>query len=175
MAEGPDTADGPGDSDLAAEAASDPAAEAASKRAATAASDRAVRRFYLWLLFVVILPYLIYGFAEESFAATFRSGGASLFICIALIAAIGEGVVKVLDQAFSHEPIGPLDSDSLVAWYVIGTALFAWNMYFAVADKTVRVPSVDWVQIVAFVLGLIAAGYARWATDETLIALTAKA
>ena len=77
--------------------------------------------------------------------------------------------MSILDRAFSHEPIGPLDTDFVLGAYLIAAGMFAWNMYFAVADKTVRLPTVDWVQVLAFVLGLICAGFARWATEKGLL------
>jgi len=118
----------------------------------------------LWVVVVCGVPYVIYGLLE-GFPDTFRSGGASLFVCIAIAAALGESLVGLAMKAFTRRPVGHIDREEVVGLYVLSIGFFAWNMYFAVADKTVRIQTVDWVQILIFALGLFFGGLARWSTE----------
>ncbi|MGE5287476.1 MAG: hypothetical protein ACM3ML_09790 [Micromonosporaceae bacterium] len=132
-------------------------------------------RFYVWLYGVVGIPFVILA-AIDGWGNAFRSGDASAFMCGAIVASFAESVIEQVDIFVTHLKAYPknryqskertlkafhsfiMEPDSLyrltMVVFVIGFLI--WNGYFAVADKTVHHSSVDWVQIVVFLVTVFA-------------------
>ncbi len=122
----------------------------------------------IWLPVVVGVPYAILGLVG-GFGNSFRSGEASTFICGALVAAVGETLIeqgknesswlkKLRQVARANSKISKIIS-SEVFWFgfvgIPALGILAWNMYFALQDKTVSYPPIDWLQVVAFASALV--------------------
>jgi hypothetical protein len=115
---------------------------------------------FIWIYVVIGIPYIILGLVG-GFGTSFRSGDASTFMCGAIIAAVGENLIGQAENGFPRfrKPKPGTCPGSRargivslhVAYFVILTlGTLAWNLYFAVQDKTVHYPPLDWVQILAF-------------------------
>lgn len=111
---------------------------------------------YYWLYLVIGAPYLILAWVY-GFGPSFKTGAASFFICGAIIAAAGENLIDQVKDGFARLRAS-LKSRQLnipVVSAAVSLGFLGWNMYFAVADKTVKHPSIDWVQIVVFICAAI--------------------
>jgi len=117
----------------------------------------------IYLYLVVGIPFVILG-ALGGWGKVFQSGGAAAFISGAIVAGIGELVIEQGRDGFSgvkailpgsRSPDRDSEGQEIIGAFVVVAGLLIWNMYFAVADKYVQHPTVDWVQIVAFILAAV--------------------
>ncbi len=116
-----------------------------------------------WALLVIVIPYLMYG-SLVSFGTTFRSGGASIFICVAIVAALAESAFGLAVDALKKVRTA-IDIKKVGFYFLAASAMFAWNLYFAVSAQDARHPTYGNLQILAFVLGAAYATSARWVLD----------
>lgn len=183
-ADGNGIPDGSGPSPTASEANTDGRRSEGSE-SATGLSNRFKNFFsdrdnltnsYMYL--VVGIPFVILALVR-GWGAVFQSGEASAFIAGAIVAGIGELVIEQGKNGFSDvkssfsnfkatfasspAPSRDADADEFIWAFVAVAGFLAWNLYFAVADESVQHPTVDWVQIVAFILAAIMLPAARFA------------
>lgn len=130
------------------------------------ANDREKVIFTYWMYPAIGIPFLILGW-WGGFGAAFQSGAASAFMCGAIIAALAECAFENWKDGFTHLKVmvktpGKTRAAAFFA-VIIATAFFFLNMYFAVADKKVPHPAVDWVQVIVFVLAAMFLPQARFA------------
>jgi hypothetical protein len=128
-----------------------------------------------WVYIVIGVPFVILG-VWGGFGESFRTGAASAFMCGAIAAAFGEAGIewaRTKIPAFmlpgSREAVAKSDGSRspVVVWYTLTAILlalwfFAWNMYFAVADKRIRHLTIDWIQITVFIAAAFYAANVRW-------------
>lgn len=134
-----------------------------------------------WVYLVIGIPFVILG-VWGGFGESFRTGAASAFMCGAVAAAFGEaGIEWARDKipAFmlpgsrkavvkSGEALSPPVVTYKVGAVVLALGFFAWNMYFAVADKRIQHPTIDWIQIIVFISAAFYAANVRWPLDRLL-------
>jgi hypothetical protein len=111
---------------------------------------------HIWVIAIVVIPYCIYGYLYR-FAKSFTTGGASIYISLALIVAIGEALIGYRIDKIKrvNNPI----SGFKIALASLSVGLIVWNFIFAVRVGEASNAQVDWVQLVAFSLGV---AYADW-------------
>jgi hypothetical protein len=106
-----------------------------------------------WFWLVVGVPFFILG-QTGGWGSLFKSGAASVFICGATFAALGENLIDQGKEEFATWkkirsgtlPLHPLS----VFETLIGLGFLVWNMYLAVGS--LKGSASPWQQIVAFVL-----------------------
>jgi hypothetical protein len=116
-----------------------------------------------WFFPAIVVPFVLL-LVIGGWGGTFQSGDASAYIVAAVIVSVTESIFQQREENF--EVLRRLwvdikekryDSDVLeVISIVAGASLVAivWNMYFAIHDRHVAMPSVDWVQILIFFAAL---------------------
>lgn len=143
-----------------------------------------------WILIVIGVPFVILG-CWGGFGQSFKTGAASAFICGAIAAAFGEALIEwgkdklpsilrpTIPQSIFGEiespdteapsqarglraEIDPLSIATVLLTFVLAIGIFAWNLYFAVADKRLLHPALDALQIVAFIVAAFYASNVRW-------------
>ena len=131
---------------------------------------------YTWLYLVVGVPYAIF-LINGGWAEPFRTGAATAFIAGVTITAVGENIiVQYLDDKFA-KATAPMRSSSselrfdVVSIFIAVLALLGWLLYYAVTQKSVPHPTVDFVQIIAFFLICAYLPYVRFALTEYELSL----
>jgi hypothetical protein len=140
----------------------------ASVDTATAAREKVI--FTYWLYPAIGIPFVILGW-WGGFGAAFQSGAASAFMCGAIIAALGECLFENWKDGFTRfkAMVKTPGKDRAAAIFavVLATTFFFLNMYFAVADKKVPHPAVDWIQVTVFIVTAVFLPQARFAFTGT--------
>jgi hypothetical protein len=129
-----------------------------------------------WLLAAVIVPFVLL-ILIGGWGATFRSGDASAYIVGAVIVCVAESALQQLGP--NPEPLkatlkyflknvdsGVEINTSAATIAALAISLAAWNIYFAIHDRHVAVPTVDWVQIVVFFFSLCILQFIRFSGTE---------
>jgi hypothetical protein len=114
----------------------------------------------LWFILVIGVPFGIYGFLSH-FESVFLSGGASLFVCFTIIAALAESIIVLIQKR-------QLPGEALLTYVIMG-CLFGWNMYYAVTEVGNHSSDIDVIVFVPFSLGLLFAWVGRWIVDPEAI------
>jgi len=131
-----------------------------------------------WYVFAGLLPFillvLIGGWNE-----TFKSGDASAYVVGAIIVGITENffqqreddfaTFRRLLSSFRKENVKAGNSSlrgTFVQNLLIAVGCTVWNLYYAVHDRRVSNPTVDWVQILLFSASLGALAIVRFAGTD---------
>lgn len=131
-----------------------------------------------WTVYAVVVPFillvLIGGWGE-----TFESGDASAYIVGAVIVATVENIFRQREDGFaafrkliSSTVKEDVDASTRSSWsdlaqnLLIAIGCTAWNLYYAVHDRRVSHPTVDWVQILLFFASVGILSMVRFAGTE---------
>jgi hypothetical protein len=132
-----------------------------------------------WTVYAVVLPFILL-ILIGGWGATFESGDASAYIVGAAIVAIVENVFQQREDNFRAfrkllSSVGREDTDAdstgiswsnLVQNLLIAIGCTAWNLYYAIHDRRVSRPTVDWVQILLFFASVGILSMVRFAGTE---------
>jgi len=131
-------------------------------------SKRQTVIFLFWLYPAIAIPFGILG-AWGGFGEAFEGGGASAFMCGAIVAAVGECVIDNYKDGFKRRFKATRGERRLAAIgaLTLVTGFFWWNMFYAVADRTAAHPGVDAAQVIAFIITALFLPQARFAFTET--------
>lgn len=145
---------------------------ATSAASASAETDRPDNRqtviFTFWLYPAIGIPFAILG-AWGGFGQAFQGGGASAFMCGAIVAAVGECVIDNYKNGFTSRFKATKGEQRFAAFLALAlvSGFFWWNMAYAVADRTALRPGVDAAQVTAFIVTALVLPQARFAFTET--------
>ena len=145
---------------------------ATSATSASAEPDRAGKRqtviFLFWLYPAIAIPFGILG-AWGGFGEAFEGGGASAFMCGAIVAAVGECVFDNFKDGFRVRFKATKGERRYAAIFALAlvSGFFWWNMSYAVADRTAAHPGVDAAQVIAFIITALFLPQARFAFTQT--------
>ena len=131
-------------------------------------SKRQTVIFLFWLYPAIAIPFGILG-AWGGFGEAFEGGGASAFMCGAIVAAVGECVIDNYKDGFRRRfkaTTGERRYAAILALALV-SGFFWWNMFYAVADRAALHPGVDAVQVIAFIITALFLPQARFAFTET--------
>jgi hypothetical protein len=121
-----------------------------------------------WFFIAIVAPFIILVLVG-GWGETFQSGDASAYIVGAVIVCVAESILQQREDNFAtlkrywnnrRSQWGPLYSVALAP--VCGIAIFIWSIYFAIHDRHVGTPTVDWVQILFFFISLPALASIRF-------------
>jgi hypothetical protein len=113
-----------------------------------------------WLVFAAVIPFVILVLIG-GWRDMFQSGDASAYVLGAVVVCFVESIFQQREDNFEtlkrywsrSSYWGPRFSVRLGAF--VGVTVFIWNIYFAIHDRHVGTPSVDWVQILVFFISLL--------------------
>jgi hypothetical protein len=115
----------------------------------------------IWFILAAVVPFIILVLIG-GWGGMFQSGDASAYIVGAIVVCFAESIFQLREENFStlkkywsgrSTYWGPLYTVGLGVF--TGIVCFVWNIYFAIHDRHVGTPSVDWVQILVFCISLI--------------------
>lgn len=131
-----------------------------------------------WTVYAVVVPFillvLIGGWGD-----TFQSGDASAYIVGAAIVATVENIFRQREDGFtsfrrlmSRAAREDVDANTRSSWsnlaqnLLIAAGCTVWNLYYAIHDRRVSHPTVDWVQILLFFASVGILSVVRFAGTE---------
>jgi len=124
-----------------------------------------------WTAYAVFMPFILFVLIG-GWGSTFESGDASAYIVGAVVVAVVENIFQQREDGFaafrrlmSGAAKADVDASTKSSWGEIAQKLLiaagctAWNLYYAIHDRHVSHPTVDWVQILLFFasLGILSA------------------
>jgi hypothetical protein len=132
-----------------------------------------------WTVFAVVVPFILLVLIG-GWGGTFESGDASAYIVGAAIVAIVENIFQQREDGFRAfrkllSSVGSEDADAGstgISWsdlaqnFLIAIGCTAWNLYYAIHDRRVSRPTVDWVQILLFFASLGILSMVRFAGTD---------
>lgn len=114
----------------------------------------------VWFVPAAVVPFIILvligGWGEM-----FQSGDASAYIVGAVVVCFAESIFQLREDNFAT--LKKYWSELSTYWGALfdvglgvfaGLVLFVWNIYFAIHDRHVVTPSVDWVQVLVFFISM---------------------
>jgi hypothetical protein len=119
-------------------------------------STRTFIAYFVWVTVVAGGSYTVYGLVD-GFVEPFKSGEASLFICLLIFVAIGEAFIGLIESKSIRS--------ALYAWPSMVVAIFGIvvNGYFVYENRRHGGTSLEWLEIVALYAGATYAAAARFA------------